>query len=57
MPATSIPTRNGDRLDASVGAKFNVRQGTVLVLNGIVPMRDSGMQPNAAWTVGLEFNF
>ena len=57
MPSTSIPERNGDRLDASVGAKFNVRQGTVLVLNGIVPMRDSGMQPNAAWTVGLEFNF
>jgi hypothetical protein len=57
IPATNIPYRREDRLDASLGVKFNVRGGTVLVLNGIVPLKQSSLQPNFIWTVGLDFNF
>lgn len=57
FPATNIPYRREDRLDASLGVKFNVRGGTVLVLNGIVPLKQSSLQANVIWTVGLDFNF
>lgn len=57
IQATTIPHRSGDRLDASLGLKFNVRSGTVLVLNGIAPLRKSSMQPDLSWTAGFEFNF
>ena len=55
--ATNIPERDENRLDASMGLKFNVRGGTVLVMNGIVPIRKVSLQPDFVWTMGLEFNF
>jgi len=55
--ATNIPTMRNDRVDASLGAKFNVRSGTVLVLNGIVPLRRTSLQPDFIWTAGFEFSF
>jgi hypothetical protein len=57
LPATNIPYRRDDRLDASLGVKFNVRGGTVLVVNGIVPLKQASLQPQYIWTVGLDFNF
>ena len=55
--ATSIPVRRDDRLEASIGAKFNVRGGTVLVLNGILPIKRASLQPDFVWTAGFEFSF
>jgi hypothetical protein len=46
--ATNIPNREGDLLRASLGGKFTVRGGTVLVV---------GLQPDFIWTVGLDFPF
>jgi len=57
IPATNLPVRREDRVDASLGVKFNVRAGTVLVVNGIVPLRKSSLQPDFVWTMGLDFNF
>lgn len=57
LPATSIPTRRDDRLDAALGVKFNLRGGTVLVLNGIAPLKRASMQPDFVWTAGFEFSF
>jgi len=57
IPATNLPVRRDDRVDASMGVKFNVRGGTVLVVNGIVPLRRASLQPDFVWTVGLDFNF
>ncbi len=57
IPATSIPSRREDRLDASLGVKFSMRGGMVLVLNGIAPLRQSSLQPNLLWTAGLEYSF
>lgn len=57
FPATNIPNSDGDLLRASVGAKFIVRGGTVLVLNGIFPLREVALQPDFIWTAGLDFPF
>ena len=57
IPATNIPNTDGDLLRASIGGKFTVRGGTVLVVNGIFPLRDVGLQPDFTWTVGLDFPF
>ena len=57
MQATSIPRRSDNRLDASVGLKFNLRGGTVLMMNGIVPLKRASLQPEFTWTGGLEFSF
>lgn len=57
LEATTIPTRRENRMDAALGLKFNVRGGTVLMLNGIAPLRRAGMQPDFIFTTGLEFAF
>jgi len=55
--ATNIPNTTGNLLRASVGGKFTVRGGTVLVMNAIFPLRKVGLQPDFTWTVGLDFPF
>ena len=57
IPATNVPNKSGDLLRASLGAKFTVRGGTVLVINALLPLRDVGLQPDFIWTVGLDFPF
>ena len=57
IPSVSVPDRRDDIINATAGMKFTVRGGTVIVMNGIVPLRDVGLQPDFVWTVGLEFAF
>lgn len=57
IESTSIPTRREDRLDASLGLKLSLRGGSVLVLNGVVPLKKAGIQPSFFWTTGLEISF
>ena len=57
IPATNVPNRSGDLLRASIGGKFTVRGGTVLVVNGLFPLREVGLQPDFVWTIGLDFPF
>lgn len=57
IQSTSIPDRRDDRLDASLGMKLNLRGGTVFVLNGTVPLKKAGLQPDFYWTSGLEISF
>lgn len=57
LSATNVPNSDGDLLRASIGGKFTVRGGTVLVVNGIFPLEDVGLQPDYIWTVGLDFPF
>jgi len=56
-PATSIPTKRQDIMNMSLGAKFLARGGMVIVVNGVVPLKRAGLQPNFAWTAGLEYTF
>jgi len=53
-PSISIPNRRDDIINAALGFKFNVRGGTVLMINGIAPLRKVGLQPDFIWTIGLE---
>ena len=46
-----------DTMNMSIGAKFVVRGGMVLLVNGLVPIKKTGLQPNVAWTAGLEYTF
>ena len=55
--ATNIPNAQGDLLRASVGGKFTVRGGTVLVANAVFPLRKVGLQPDFTWTLALDFPF
>ncbi len=57
FPATNIHRRREDRLDLTLGMKFTVRGGTVLVLNGIVPLKRASLQPEYIWTTELNFSF
>ncbi len=54
VPAISVPNRRENILNAALGLKFSVRGGMVLVVNGIAPLRKTGLQPDLIWTVGLE---
>ena len=56
MP-TNIPGQRDDFLSASVGFKFQTPRGILITTNALFPLRDSGMQPSAVWTGGLEYNF
>lgn len=56
-PATSIEDKRQHIMNMSVGAKFTVRGGMVIVTNAIVPINKSGLQPGIAWTGGLEYTF
>jgi hypothetical protein len=56
-PSTSIPEKREDLISASLGAKFTMRGGVVLVVNGLVPLRGAGLQPDYIWTAGLEYAF
>lgn len=54
---TNIPSQKDNFLSASLGFKFATPRGITLVVNGLIPLRDSGLQPSAVWTGGLEYNF
>lgn len=57
IPATNVPNRSEDLLRATVGGKFTVRGGTVIVANALLPLRDVGLQPDFIWTLGIDFPF
>jgi hypothetical protein len=42
---------------ASLGFKFATQRGILLVTNALIPLRNSGLQPNVVWTGGIEYNF
>jgi len=57
LPATNIPTRAENRFDASIGLKFNMHRGAVIMTNVILPLHHGSLQPDFLWTGGLEFSF
>lgn len=57
IPATNVPNRSEDLVRATLGGKFVVRGGTVIVANALLPLRDVGLQPDFIWTLGLDFPF
>ena len=57
LAATNIPERTDDIVNLSAGAKFNL-SGTMLVVNGILPLGNGGLQAHSGiFTLGLEHTF
>ena len=54
---TNIPGQRDNFLSASVGFKFQTQRGILITTNALFPLRNSGMQPIAVWTGGLEYTF
>ncbi|MGE0555639.1 MAG: transporter [Gemmatimonadales bacterium] len=54
---TNIPDRRDDIALASIGGKIGLSPAANLLLNTLIPLRQGGLQPNAAWMAGLEFSF
>ncbi|MFQ5702936.1 MAG: hypothetical protein ACE5HT_02830 [Gemmatimonadales bacterium] len=57
VQSSPIVERRANIVNASVGMKFTLRGGTVLVTNAIFPLTETGLQPDVVWTAGLEYNF
>lgn len=56
IDGTNIPDRRDNLVGLSAGGRF-LWSGFTLVLNGLFPLTDSGLQSNFIWTVGLERSF
>ncbi len=54
---TNIPANEDNYLSLAFGFKFQTQAGMRIVANGLFPLRNSGMQPSATWTGGIEYNF
>jgi hypothetical protein len=57
LQVTNLPSRRDDFLSMSFGFKFRTRRGIQLVANALVPLKDSGLQPQTMLTGGLEYTF
>lgn len=58
VDVTNIPRFDNDhQLNASFGAKFNPKEGLVVVSNVFIPLNDGGVRSNFIPTVGFEFSF
>lgn len=57
LPSTSIQDEADDVVYASIGTKLATSRDLTVVLNALLPVVDGGLQPSAAWTVGLEYTF
>jgi hypothetical protein len=57
LPTTNIQDTSDRRIYGSVGAKFATGSDLRLVVSSLVPLASGGLQPQAAWTVGLERAF
>jgi hypothetical protein len=57
LAATNIPERTDNIVNLSGGAKFNL-SGTMLVVNGIFPLSNGGLQARSGiYTLGIEHTF
>ncbi|MHB1225622.1 MAG: hypothetical protein ACYC2G_16465 [Gemmatimonadaceae bacterium] len=56
IDGTNIPDRRDNLVGLSAGGRFLWR-GFTLVLNGLFPLTDTGLQSNFVWTAGLERSF
>jgi len=54
---TSIADRRDDLALGSIGTKLAIGTGLNWIANALVPLRQGGLQPHLAWTMGLEYSF
>jgi hypothetical protein len=57
IPVSNIPETRDHVVLSSVGFKFTAPSGITVVTNAVIPIRRGYLQPDVAWTAGLEYNF
>lgn len=57
VPPSNIPERRDDVVLGSLGFKLTSATGITGVANALIPIRRGFLQPNVAWTAGLEYSF
>lgn len=54
---SNIPERRDNVVLTSLGFKFTSKSGVTVVTNALIPVRRGYLQPDVAWTAGLEYSF
>jgi hypothetical protein len=57
VPISNIPERRDDVVLGSFGFKLTSSNGVTVVTNALLPVRRGYLQPDVAWTVGVEYTF
>jgi hypothetical protein len=54
---TNVPNMKDHRVNGSLGMKFRIPSGQILVANALVPLRRGGLESRLIWTLGIDGNF
>jgi hypothetical protein len=57
IPRSNIPERKDNVIQGSFGFKFSAPSGITVITNALIPIRRGYLQPDVAWTAGLEYSF
>ena len=57
VPPSNIPEQKDNVVLGSFGFKFTTSTGVTLLTNALVPIRRGYLQPDVAWTAGVEYSF
>ena len=57
IPPSNIADRNDSVIQGSFGFKFTAPSGVTVITNALIPIRRGYLQPDVAWTAGLEYSF
>jgi hypothetical protein len=57
IPRSNIVERKDDVIQGSFGFKFTMPSGLTVITNALIPIRRGYLQPDVAWTAGLEYSF
>ena len=55
LELTNIPSVRDDRLDGSLGFKFQTQGGLIIVTNVLIPLNDGGLRSGLIPTLGIEY--
>lgn len=52
---TNLPDSKDHVVRAAFGMKYKAKNGLTALLNALIPLRGGSLQPNVAWTLGVEY--
>jgi hypothetical protein len=57
IPRSNIPERKDNVVQGSFGFKFSAPSGVTVITNALIPIHRGYLQPDVAFTAGLEYSF
>jgi len=57
IPRSNIAERKDNVVQGSFGFKFTTPSGVTVITNALIPIHRGYLQPDVAWTAGLEYSF